>query len=57
MRILLSAVLLLLLAATTQAALPEELSKTFQPVDGVIIKVADGEYLLDLGSDNGVRKQ
>ncbi|PKN13386.1 MAG: hypothetical protein CVU69_01545 [Deltaproteobacteria bacterium HGW-Deltaproteobacteria-4] len=46
---------LLLLATICHAALPVELNKTFQPVDGVVIKGVDGEYLLDLGSDNGVR--
>ena len=54
MRLTLFAVLLLL-ATVSHAALPGELGKTFQPVDGVVIKVVDGEYLLDLGSDNGVR--
>lgn len=55
MRIPFFILLLLLLTSVTHAALSEDLNKTFQPVDGVIIKVVDGEYLLDLGSDNGVR--
>lgn len=49
------ALLLLLFATSIQAAVPGELSKTFRPVDGVVIKVVDNEYLLDLGSDKGVR--
>jgi hypothetical protein len=55
MRLTLFAVLLFFLATSTYAALPEEISKNFQSVDGVIIKGVEGEYLLDLGSDNGVR--
>jgi hypothetical protein len=46
---------LLLLATFSHAALPEEIGKAFRPVDGIIIKVVEGEYLLDLGSDNGVQ--
>jgi hypothetical protein len=55
MRLNLLIALLLLFATTIHAALPEGLSQNFRPIDGVIIKVVDGEYLLDLGSDNGVR--
>ncbi|MDP2400398.1 MAG: hypothetical protein Q8M66_00320, partial [Actinomycetota bacterium] len=54
MRLTLFAVLLLF-TTVSHAALPVELGKTFQPVYGVVIKVVDGEYLLDLGSENGVR--
>lgn len=54
MRFTLFAVLFFL-ATVSHAALPEEISKTFRPIDGVIIKVVEGEYLLDLGSDNGVQ--
>lgn len=47
--------LLLLFTALSNAALPDDIAKTFQPADGFVIKGVGGEYLLDLGSDNGVR--
>lgn len=55
MRTALFAVLLLLLTSASRAALPEHLSETLRPVDGVVIKLADGECLIDLGSQDGLR--
>lgn len=55
MRFLLSTFLVLVLVTATHARVSEELSNTFQTIDGIIIKVVDDKYLLDIGSANGVR--
>lgn len=56
MRTLLFTVLLSFLTVAAQAALPAGLVETFRPRDGVVIKGNEGEYLLDLGTNNGVRE-
>lgn len=55
MRTTFCTVLLLLAAITAHAALPAGIVEAFAPAEGVIIKGVAGEYLLDLGSQNGVR--
>lgn len=53
MRSVLCTLLAVCLSATTVAALPTGLTETLRPLDGVVIKLGDGECLLDLGTKNG----
>lgn len=56
MRLALCTLFLAFLAAPAAVALPVGVVEALRPVDGVVIKVAGAEYLLDIGSSDGLRE-